>query len=231
VLERLQQLIAADTPDWNASRSACEQLRSEWREIGAAPRHQYKELQQRFDQLLRDFDAVEAAGRLAQQRHELEQLLRKAELCERVEQRLCGGDSGVDTARAEWASLPPLQTAAEAAMQGRYQRAAAAVESGTEGIRALCAESGDNLLQCQQLALEIELLLEIDSPPEFHQQRREWQLRHLSSAMTGGLGDSESTQQRAARLLVESCAIGPLPEQGAAGMHRRWRKIVDAMIG
>jgi DNA repair protein SbcC/Rad50 len=231
ILEQLQQLIAADTPDWTASRSACEQLRSEWQEIGAAPRQQHKGLQQQFDQLLRDFDAVEATARLAQQRQELELLLRKAELCDRIEQRLCGGDSGVESARAEWASLQPLQTAAETAMQRRYQHVAAARDSGTKGLAARCAESDDNLLRCQQFAVEIELLLDIDSPPEFHQQRREWQLNHLSSAMTGGLADSESARQRAARLLVKSCAIGPLPEQGAAGMHRRWRKIVDALIG
>lgn len=231
ILEKLQQLISADTPDWTALRSACEQLCSEWKEIGAAPRQQYKRLQQQFDQLLRDFDAAEAAGQRAQQRHEMELLLRKAEMCDRIEQELCGGDNGVAAVRAEWASLPPLRTAAEAAMQARYQRLADTLEGGTEGIAALCAESGDNLLLCQQLALEIELLLGIDSPPEFHQQRREWQLSHLSSAMTGGLADSESTHQRAARLLMQSCAIGPLPKQDAAGVRLRGRKIVDALIG
>ena len=228
--EQLQQLITTDHANWSAARSERDQLIDEWKTIGPALRHQYKSLQQRFDQLTRAFDEAETAASIQQERDHLELLLQKAELCDQMEQQLCGEGADISTLRKQWSALPALPAAIESRMQRRCQYIIDASSSGSDAIEQLCVQRSDNLQHSLQLCLEMEVLLDIDSPEALHEQRREWQLTHLSTAMTGGLAQNESSSDSVRELLEESCVNGPLPQESADTIRQRERNIVAALL-
>ncbi|MEN8214104.1 MAG: DUF349 domain-containing protein [Pseudomonadota bacterium] len=229
ICEQLQQLKSTADGGWSAARKERDRLAAEWKTIGPAPRHQYKSLQQQFARLKRAFDEAEKAALNQQSRNQLELLLQQAELCDQMEQQLCGEGAADNALHERWTALPEVQGGAESRMQRRYQRILDASAKGGNTIDQLCAQQQENLDRSQQLCLEMELLLDIDSPEAFHDQRREWQLRHLSSAMTGGLAQNGNASSSVRRLVEESCANGPLPPEAAASIRERERNIIAAI--
>ena len=230
VCMKLQKLVSTEHENWSVARNARDQLIDEWKTIGPDSRQQYQSLQQKFTQLTVAFDEAETAASIRQERHHLELLLQKAELCDHIEQQLCGRDAEISTHDEQWSALPTLQAAIESRMLKRYQRSIDALTSGDEAIEQLCAQRSSNLQDSLQLCLEMEVLLDIDSPEAFHTQRRQWQLKHLSTAMTGGLARSESTNENVRRLLDESCSKGPLPLQSVDAIRLRERNIAAALL-
>ncbi len=230
ICEKLQQLITTDHENWSEARSERDQLMDEWKSIGPATRQQYKSLQQKFTQLTRAFDEAKTEASIRQERRHLELLLQKAELCDQMELQLCGQDTDISTLREQWSALPALQSAIESHMQRRCQRIIDAASSGSDAIEQLCTQRSDNLQRSLQLCLEMEVLLDIDSPEAFHEQRRQWQLTHLSTAMTGGLAQNSSSNENVRELLEESCLNGPLPQESVDIIRQRERNIVAALL-
>ncbi len=230
ICEKLQQLITTEHESWSAARKERDQLVDEWKTIGPATRQQYKSLQQKFMDLTRAFDEAENAASIRKTRHRFELLLQKSELCDRMEQQLCSQDRDISTRSEQWSALPALQPAIESRMQRRYQHIIDALENGGDTIEQLCAQRSSNLQNSLQLCLEMEVLLDIDSPEAFHEQRRQWQLTHLSTAMTGGLTQNESSNENVRRLLEESCVNGPLPQEDVDTIRQRERNIVAALL-
>jgi len=126
--------------------------------------------------------------------------------------------------------LPSLQPAIESRMQRRYQHIVDALANDGDAAEQLCAQCSGNLQISLQLCLEMEALLDIDSPEAFHEQRRQWQLTHLSSAMTGGLARNESSNENVRELLEESCVSGPLPQEDVYIIRERQRNIIAALL-
>jgi mRNA-degrading endonuclease YafQ of YafQ-DinJ toxin-antitoxin module len=230
ICEKLQQLIVTEHENWSGARNERDQLVDEWKTIGPVTRQQYKSLQQKFNQLTRAFDEAETAASIRQTRDRFELLLQKSELCDRMEQQLCNQDADVGTLHKQWSAMPALQAAIESRMQRRYQHIIDALRSEGDAIEQLCAQRSVNLHNSLQLCLEMEVLLDIDSPEAFHEQRRQWQLTHLSTAMTGGLAQNESSYENVRQLLEESCVNGPLPQEGVDTIRHRERNIVAAML-
>ena len=230
ICEKLQQLITTEHENWSAARKERDHLVDEWKTIGPATRQQYKSLQLKFTQLTPAFDEAETAASIRQERRHLELLLQKAELCDQMEQQLCGQDRDISTLHEQWSALPTLQPSIESRMQKRHQHIIEALENGGDTIEQLCAQRSSNLQNSLQLCLEMEVLLDIDSPEEFHEQRRQWQLTHLSTAMTGGLAHNASSNENVRQLLEESCVNGPLPQEYVDTLRQRERNIVAALL-
>lgn len=230
ICEKLQQLITTEHENWSEARNECDQLLEQWKTIGPATRQQYKSLQQKFNKLTRAFDEAETAAEIQQTRQRLELLLLKAELCDQMEQQLCDQDTDISTLREQWSALPALQAAIESRMQRRYQHFIDALASGADAIEQLCTQRSENLQNSLQLCLEMEVLLDIDSPDAFHEQRRQWQLTQLSTAMTGGLAQNVSSHESVRQLLEESCVNGPLPQEDVDTIRQRERNIVAALL-
>ncbi len=230
ICDKLRKLVATEHDSWSVARKERDQLIDEWKSIGAASRQQYQSLQQQFTQLTVAFDEAETATSNLQERRHLELLLQKAELCEHMEQQLCGRNADISSHQQQWSALPALQAAVESRMLKRYQRIIDALASGDEAVEQLCARSSSNLQQSLQLCLEMEMLLDIDSPEAFQEQRRQWQLEHLSTAMTGGLARSESINENVRRLLDESCSKGPLPQESVDSIRLREQNIVASLL-
>ena len=230
ICEKLQQLVATDHENWSEARNELDQLMDEWKTIGPATNRQYKSLQQHFHKLTLAFDEAETAASVRQTRHRFELLLQKSELCDQMEQQLCSEDRDISTRSEQWSALPSLQPAIESRMQRRYQHIIDALANGGDAAEQLCTQRSGNLQNSLQLCLEMEALLDIDSPEAFHEQRRQWQLTHLSSAMTGGLARNESSNEHVRQLLEESCVSGPLPQEDVYIIRERQRNIIAALL-
>ncbi|MEA3303387.1 MAG: DUF349 domain-containing protein [Pseudomonadota bacterium] len=230
ICDKLRKLVTTEHDNWSVARNERDHLMDEWKTIGPASRQQYQSLQQKFTQLTRAFDEAETAASIQHERRHLELLLQKAELCGHMEQQLCGRDADISGHQEQWSALPTLQAAFESRMLKRYQRIIDALAGGDEAIEQLCALRSSNLQESLQLCLEMEMLLDIDSPEAIQEQRRQWQLEHLSSAMTGGLAGSESIHENVMRLLVKSCSKGPLPQESVDSIRHREQNIVAALL-
>ena len=81
------------------------------------------------------------------------------------------------------------------------------------------AEYGDNFTKQQQanlaakelLCLRAEIAAEIDSPPEYRQQRMEYQVEHLARRMRTGESGADTTYLDSDALTHEWEFIGPVP--------------------
>lgn len=230
ICEKLQTIINAEHENWSEARNQRDQLTEEWKNTGPATRQQYKSLQQKFTRLTAAFDEAETRASVQKQRHHLQLLLQKAGLCDQMEQHLCDQDADISTLREQWSAMPALQAGIEARMQKRHQQIIDALANGGNAIEQLCAQRSGNLQISLQLCLEMEVLLDIDSPAALHDQRRQWQLSHLSTAMTGGLAQNADSNAKVRQILEQSCVNGPLPQEDIESIRQREKNIVAALL-
>lgn len=158
---------ALKSGDANAVRQATQAFRAQ---VGRTPQGgadaRTRELEQRARKLADDLT-------VARHRAEYDLLARKAAIAERVEAAFAaadanGGDLAAE-AQQEWSALPRLPARAEAALAARL---AAAGEAGADKLAAGRAARA-------ALLLDLEIGLELPSPPACAEERRQRQLARL----------------------------------------------------
>ncbi|MGR3984348.1 MAG: DUF349 domain-containing protein [Gammaproteobacteria bacterium] len=187
---------------------------SRWEQLGEAPKAEEEKIQTRYRNALELARQAAAQSEQAAQL-ELQDLLRnKAALCAQVEALALDGKHGArktEKLQAEWAALAELPKEFESGMAARYETARAALQK--DGARRdLQASLGANLEQLHGLLLRLEILSEVESPPEFAKQRMALQIERLSTAMgkpgNGGGGGVKT----AGRLICEIFTTGAVAE-------------------
>jgi DNA repair protein SbcC/Rad50 len=120
-------------------------------------------------------------------------LAAQAGLCTRLEHALLDGAAEpevVDAIAAEWEAMGVLRDPArQSAMAQRFGAALAAARDGGEVREAFLAAAEPNHRQRQALCLQLEVLAQVDSPPEAAKERMELQVARLSGRMAAGAGD------------------------------------------
>lgn len=205
------------------------EIEQRWREAHAdpIPRSAQQDLLKRWQAIRHDLEQRRRTLKAAEQHLALEQLERQAALCERLENAALEGKGGAldrEAVHAEWQSLPTqedesLQTAIEA----RFQAALAALDdpARSEALRAAHQAHGE---AHAQLCLQLEILAGLDSPPEFTQQRLEYQVTRLAERM--GEGEADPLHD-AAQLLQRWYLSAPAPTD--PGLIARFRRIREAV--
>ena len=96
-----------------------------------------------------------------------------------------------------------------------------------EQAPALIAQLEQNLERKQIDCIRMEIVAGIESPPEFAQQRMEYQVARLSASLAGSASKADHLHDP--RLLQEEwCLIGALPADVEAELDTRFLRALDA---
>jgi DNA repair protein SbcC/Rad50 len=170
-------------------------------------------------------DALEHQQQAAERNQRLvvlEQLKRQAALCERLELALLAGRcEGLDReqVRREWAELPTQEDhGLQRAIRARFERALAAIGDARalDDLRQSFAVNGERRAR---LCLRLEIAAGVETPPEFAQQRLEFQVARLAERLVEG---EEDSLQSGLQLLSDWYLLGPAPRDAA--LEQRFEK-------
>jgi len=203
--------------------------RARWDELGEAPKTSAEKINKRYRHAIGQAQRVFDKARQDEQirRHNL--LRQKSLLCARLEaQALAGGcgDRGAQSPEqlsARWKALPPLPGDLEQAIGERYHLACAAVFDAA-ALQRLRDSIPANVEVLHARLLQLEILVEVDSPAAFSRQRMALQIERLSAA----LGNRAAGQgQSAEQLMDDILVVGAVPEEEhAAALERLERCLV-----
>jgi len=189
-------------------------LEARWRdaEAQAVPRQAAAGIAQRWrearDALVRARQARLAAIEQGQQ----DLIAAQAGLCVRLEQAVLGATAdaqAVEVLAAEWEALGQQRDqAAQGSMAKRFGAALAAARDGDAGRDAFVAAAAANGQKRHNLCLQLEILAQVDSPPELAKERMALQVARLSGHMGAGERDPIAG---AGQLLRDWYQCGPAP--------------------
>lgn len=185
-----------------------DRLVAEWNDIGQMPKSRFREINEAWNRALKAFDKAEEAARVEVANAYIDTLVEQSARLDALEHAACKGES-VTPGEDLLALFADRQ------------------ETIAKGDSGLCDAHENNLDRRNRLCLEMEVLLELDTPEAYADERRQWQLEHLSDAMTGGL--DVSPRERAIALLEEACRTGAMPHAQTQTFQERMGKIVSAL--
>lgn len=226
----IEALTSIDAAQLGEAHTRLEAIQQEWQTIGPVPKADQRALEQRFEAALRQFAQHERFLKRTRSREAFQQLHTRSRLCARLEKLLALAP--VDAAllvqdRQTWETLPPLPAALSAAIQGRFDAALAALTEAPEQAPALIAQLEQNLERKQIWCIRMEIVAGVESPPEFAQQRMEYQVARLSASLAGG-GSKADTVHDPRLIQQEWCLTGALPADVEAELDTRFLRALDA---
>ncbi|TAK66536.1 MAG: DUF349 domain-containing protein [Betaproteobacteria bacterium] len=222
---QLEQLALAAGKEDQELRRALRDLQDRWKQKAGASSPDLRELESRFTKAKAAVEAMLSARVRSREAAVWQTLAAKQRLCEELDALVRSGGGSVPlevtsieaqsaAAQERWAALPALPAAWEKKMLARRDAALVALtEPAAAGKYLARMEQGAG--SRREGLLELELLLGLESPPEFQPQRLALQVKKLkerfsSAASTGALTAGER--------LLAWCA-----EPGVAGALDRQR--------
>ena len=204
-----QLMTAAANDDLCANASLLARIREQWDTIGWVPRKQEKSLENQWRNAQQQYSkALKTAGARSRV-SELECIARLASMCNQWEQASLSGDAiDRDTAQAEWDTQYTLTGDVAEAIQQRYQNAFKAPDDN-ELLR--------NLGEKQDACLKLEVLLELESPAEFENERMAYQIERLNASMHKDPAAQDSPMQ----LLLLTLTTGAVPADAVETINER----------
>lgn len=206
---------------------ALQGLERRWRETAslALPRPEGNALAQRWHEARQGITQRLQQARTAERRHTLDLLAQQAELCARLERATQEtADDGSDRAavQAAWAELPShADESLQAAIGARFAAALGALEQGKPASAEVLTA---NHRAREALCLQLEILAQVESPPELANERLAVQVNRLSERMEAGEKDPLAN---AAGLLTKWFLCGPAP--AAPELEERFTRVRAAL--
>lgn len=228
ILEEAREQIAQAT-DLRALDQGWREIEQRWRETLdlAVPRAAQSKLHKGWQDCHQALTERRRALQAAEQEATLRLLEDQARLCERIEHAVLETHPERlerEALVAEWQRLATQQDASlQAEIEQRFQRALQALDD-REAAERLRQAQASNARERAQLCLQLEILAGLDSPPEFTQQRLEYQVSRLAERMGEGEADPLSD---AAALLQRWHLSGPAPADSA--LSERYARIREAL--
>lgn len=222
-LARAESEAAVDGPD------ALPALEARWQDAAQlpVPRQAAAELERGWRQALHQIQTGRQERLTAQRRQTLELLTRQAQVCSELEQALEKGEDATGAlavAVAQWQALGPHpEERLHQGMEARFQRAR---ESATRGPADLADQRAANARERAEICLRLEILAQIDSPPECAAERMAFQVNRLQEHLATGEGNPQATS---AHLIEGWFLAGPAPAAEAGALERRFEHAQTAL--
>ncbi|MCC7516790.1 MAG: DUF349 domain-containing protein, partial [Pseudomonadales bacterium] len=199
VCEQIAALSTLDDATLTQSSSEFDRLQNEFKAITGIPEKLLPGIKKQFATACDSYRQQLAGLATRQHQQQLFELARRAQLCAAVE--TTPDTSSLERINTEWQQLA-LPADWERAIQQRKQRAVAAAQDQ----QAL--DYAANEQQLRQLCIELEILLDLESPEEDRQHRREYQLQKLQQGLHAASGSSitEKREQLQVRWYGTGCA-------------------------
>jgi DNA repair protein SbcC/Rad50 len=217
--------------------TALRELDSRWRDLDAlpVPRRSASALVQRWRAARRRAEHRRRELLEEQRSRDLDLLAEQAALCERLERALEVVDADLDPAltalEADWLALPTHRDPdLQAAMAKRFGRALEALKQGGEKLQALRSAFVADGERRAELCLHLEILAQVESPPELAEERLRFQVTRLTEHMSEGEKDPLEASYR---LLQQWYLCCPAPASVAGDLEKRFlraRRAVEVTV-
>lgn len=204
-------------------------LEARWQEAARlpVPRQASAELERGWRQALHQIQTARQERMKARHRQTLDLLASQAQVCSELEQALeRGGDvaDAITMAEVQWLAMGPHpEDHLRQGMEARFQRARAAALAGNADLGA---QGAANPQERAEICLRLEILAQIDSPPEYAAERLAFQVNRLQEHLASG---EENPQATSAHLIEQWFLVGPAPAAEAAGLERRFERARAAL--
>ena len=223
-LARAESEAEAECPD------ALPALEARWQEAARLPipRQAAAELDRGWRQALHQIQTARQERLTAHRRHTLDHLARQAQVCSELEQALERGEEArgaIAAAEAQWQALGPHpEDRLHQGMAARLQRAR---ESAARSPAELADQRAANARERAEICLRLEILAQIDSPPECAAERLAFQVNRLQEHLATGEGNPQATS---AHLIERWYLAGPAPAAEVGALERRFEQALTALI-
>lgn len=202
--ERIAALATLDDNELSHSTAAFEQLQSEYKAIKDIPEKLQATLKKQFFAACDSYHQQLRGIGSRQHQKQLAELARRAQLCNELEKNLDAATAEQLIATWQQHTLPADW---EKAIDDRKQQALLAVSQQTP------LDNAANTLRRRELCIALEVLLDLETPDEDRQQRRELQLKKLQQ----GLGQAAAGNNRQSvleQLLIDwHCTGSAAPDE------------------
>jgi len=196
---QLEELARAEDKDDKELRAALRDVQEQWKQKTGAPGPDQREIESRFRKAKDAVESLLSARARSREAAVWRTLAAKERLCEELDVLLQAGVVPASSAaepvaaaaavQERWAATAALPAAWEKKMLARRDAALAALTdaAAAEKYRARLQQGA---AARRQGLLELELLLGMDSPPDFQTQRLALQVRKLKERFSAGAGGS-----------------------------------------
>lgn len=210
VIDRLKQRIAAG----DIERGELRQFRDEF---DAASKQAGKGTPRKaFQAAIKQAERSIEQRAVQNQRQELQEARRRAELCRSVED----GETTANAVDAEWEGETEISGELAERLDARRQAAADLTDEQRE----------KNLERAALLCVRAEILAGIDSPEEAQSLRMQYQVERLNRELSQGQKDHRSPAEQMRELQIDWYCLGGLPS-GSEGLRQRFRTAEEKLGG
>lgn len=224
--DALKLAEAAERPE--QLQSSLRELEQRWRELASLPipRQAERELDRQWQNATAMVQKRRQELQQEQQRAAIDRLAAQADLCTRIEQAVLGGDKDAAAAlKDQWNTLATLDDAAlQSRSRSRFERAVKALDDDANALTEMQRALDTNARRRGTLCLQLEILAQIDSPPELMEQRLAFQVERLSERMAEG---EQDPLKGTTGLLHEWYLCGPAPVDPS--LDSRFERALDAL--
>ena len=191
---------------------------AQWAELGEVPKASGKKISTRYRNAIAEAQKVLAKAGVDEARRLQDLLRQKSLVCADIEaSALAGATDNKRAAQSEdltkdlterWDALARLPDELEQAISARYQLACAAVAEA-DALQRLTDAMPVNLETLHKLLLQLEILVEVDSPAEFSKQRMALRIGRLSAALgkPGDAADPADPESTSAEQLIRGVLL------------------------
>ena len=185
------------------SSSEISKLRSQWEEIKPVSDKQANKLERRFDKAMQSIQKITQKKYWEQQLEQLSSLLERHDLLETYEKAIQnnGDDILIESCQQQWLDMRNNENPA---LEARFEKARQ--KSLKHNELEAHAESRASLL------LDLEILLELKSPPELAERRMQKQVDRLADAMAHK-DEQDSQLEPALKRIKAYCESGAVPSE------------------
>ncbi len=201
LIEELSQIAALEPLALLEQRPKFLQLLEQFKEIGYVPRKHEKSVQNRLNQVRKQFKKNLTDGEKALKSTSLNQHFELSVLCGEIEKAIINNGSKKPLIK-KWATQTQAVTPNQS-LQKRYDDAIDVSNNGGFSDEDLV----NNLQAKQALCLKLEVIYDLDSPSEFQKQRMAYQIERLSAAMK----KDSAAQDQPDQLIDTLLSLGAVP--------------------
>ncbi len=230
LLNELKSINQLKTSEVKASAAKVANIEQRFRKAEGGGKGKRRAFDAEFSNEVSKFrKSVKQANRLETERM-FSALEKKAEICNTLES--CASKDDIEAVIAEsknnWNSVDETCGDHESAIQARFTAACERLQNEATGDEGDDGQAESNYETRLKICLNLEVLAELDSPPEFARDRLQLNVERLNAAMTKQTeqGDLESEINA---LLVQYWATGAVPEQYSQAMNERFQRIRSAL--
>jgi exonuclease SbcC len=209
--EQIASLAKLADTELSQSGGEFDRLQAEYKSITDIPEKSQPPLKKQFYAACDAYRQQLAGISERQHQHQLQELARRAQLCSQLEAQ--ASDSAITALQEQW-QQQNLPADWERAIDQRRQQAIAAAQARQQ------PDYPANEQKRRELCIELEILLDAETPEEDRPLRREYQLRKLQQ----GLGQAASGNRMALleQLLVKWHCTGPAPAEMQSRLQARF---------